>query len=110
MPLPKLDDTTAAEHGSRRLFAFNGGFFWQKRLRRMLSLAGYDLRLGRPKPKDLIAVWGQSPTSGRGAAVAKRTGARTLYVEDALLRSVLPGRAGQQPPIGVMYRPQGPTF
>jgi len=110
MPLPILDDTTAAEHGSRRLFAFNGGFFWQKRLRRMLSLAGYDLRLGRPKPEDLIAVWGQSPTSGRGAAMAKRTGAGTLYVEDALLRSVLPGRAGKQPPIGLCIDHKAPHF
>ncbi|MCW9042236.1 MAG: capsular polysaccharide biosynthesis protein [Pseudopelagicola sp.] len=94
----------------RRLYAFNGGFFLQKRLRRMLSLAGYDLRLGRPKSDDSVAIWGQSPTAWRGAAVATRYETERLFVEDAFLRSLFPGRAGGQPPIGLFLDRCGPHF
>lgn len=94
---------------SRQLYVYNGGFLTRPRLRRILTLAGYDLRLGRPGPDDLIGVWGQSPTSWRGAAVARRTGAPVLRVEDAFLRSVRPGRDGD-PPLGLLLDSRGVHF
>ncbi|PSL20011.1 capsular polysaccharide biosynthesis protein [Shimia abyssi] len=100
----------AGTSSSRRLFAFNGGFYTQHRLRRILHLAGYDLRLGWPKPDDQIAIWGQSPTSGRGHIVAAKTGASPLFFEDAFLRSVRPARVSKEPPIGLFIDNQCPHF
>ena len=34
----------------RRAFHFNAGFLTQRRVRRILQLAGYDLKLGKPGP------------------------------------------------------------
>ncbi len=82
----------AAGETLRRLFAYNGGFLTQTRVRRILALSGYDIRLGKPGNGDMVGVWGQSPTSWRGIAVSTRTAAPVLRVEDAFLRSVLPGR------------------
>ncbi|SMP13593.1 capsular polysaccharide biosynthesis protein [Shimia sagamensis] len=104
------ENQAAGGDDPRRLFAFNGGFFFQKRLRRILSLAGYELRFGRPSPEDLIAIWGNSPTAHRGHAMAQKTGASQLYVEDAFLRSLFPGRIGKEPPIGLMIDTTCPHF
>ncbi|MEP5155035.1 capsular polysaccharide biosynthesis protein [Planktotalea sp.] len=90
----------------RRLFIYNGGFLKERRLRRILSLAGYDLRLGRPKAGDAIGVWGHSPTAHRGEAFAEKHGAPIVRVEDAFLRSVLPGRSGH-PPLGLTIDTKG---
>lgn len=95
--------------GTSRLFAYNGGFVTQRRLRRILTLAGYRLRLGLPKADDMVAVWGNSPTAHRGLAVAARRGAAVLRVEDALLRSLHPGRAGE-PPTGLLLDRSGVHF
>ncbi|WP_270728530.1 capsular polysaccharide biosynthesis protein [Shimia sp. Alg240-R146] len=100
----------AGDAHPRRLFAFNGGFFQQKRLRRMIALAGFDLRFGKPSADDLIAIWGQSPTSHRGATVSEHTGAERVFFEDALLRSLHPGRAAKEPPIGLMIDTKAPHF
>lgn len=104
------ENQAAGGDDPRRLFAFNGGFFFQKRLRRILSLAGYELRFGHPTADDLIAIWGNSPTAHRGHAMAEKTGASPLYVEDALLRSLFPGRAGKEPPIGLLIDNTCPHF
>ncbi|MCP4817826.1 MAG: capsular polysaccharide biosynthesis protein, partial [Shimia sp.] len=100
----------AGANDPRRLFAFNGGFFQQQRLRRIIALAGYDLSFGKPAEDDLIAIWGQSPTSHRGAAVSEHTGADCLYFEDALLRSLHPGRVSKEPPVGLMIDSKAPHF
>ncbi len=92
-----------------RLFYFNGGFFTQSRVRRILDLAGFDLTLGKPGADDLVAVWGKSPTSGRGEAVSGATGSPLLYVEDAFLRSIKPGRSGE-PPLGLTIDRLRPYF
>ena len=93
----------------RRAFFFNGGFLRQRRVRRILALAGVDLRLGWPGDGDLVAVWGRSPYAARGERVAARTGADLLRIEDAFLRSVLPGRSGA-PPLGLLIDRQGVHF
>ncbi len=96
--------------GARQpLYVYNGGFLTQGRVRRILDLAGYDIRLGAPGEGDMVGVWGQSPTSGRGEAVAARSGAPILRVEDAFLRSVRPGRAGD-PPLGLLLDRSGVHF
>ncbi|RSK34789.1 capsular polysaccharide biosynthesis protein [Rhodovulum iodosum] len=82
----------------------------QPRLRRILALAGYRLRLGLPGPDDWVAVWGATPVAARGRAVAARRGAGLLCVEDAFLRSVRPGRRGGGAPLGLMLDTGGVHF
>jgi len=94
---------------SRRAFYFNGGFLTNARVRRILKLAGHDLRLGKPGPRDDILVWGHSPYAARGEAAAKATGAHILRVEDAFLRSLHPGRDGE-PPLGLTVDRRGAWF
>ena len=94
----------------RRLFYRNGGFATQKRLRRILSLAGHELCLtGAPQPGDGVVVWGRSPTAHRGEALAQRHSLPLVRVEDAFLRSLRPGRAGDAP-IGLLIDPNGVHF
>ncbi|WP_122074241.1 capsular polysaccharide biosynthesis protein [Pseudophaeobacter sp. EL27] len=100
--------TKAGSQGSR-LFVYNGGFVTQTRLRRILDLAGYKVRLGLPRQDDLVAVWGNSPTAHRGRAVAAKYSAELLRVEDAFLRSIHPGRAGE-PPLGLLLDRKGVHF
>ena len=63
-PLPHPDETKTGSQRSR-LFVYNGGFLTQPRVRRILDLAGYDIRLGLPKEGDLVGIWGDSPTAHR---------------------------------------------
>ena len=102
-------EKAAVKETSRRLYVYNGGFLTKKRIRRILTLSGYDISLGKPSPDDLIGVWGQSPTSWRGEAISERTAAPVLRVEDAFLRSVLPGRDGE-PPLGLHIDSRGVHF
>ncbi|KMW58341.1 Capsular polysaccharide biosynthesis/export periplasmic protein WcbA [Candidatus Rhodobacter oscarellae] len=97
------------EAPSRRLFVYNGGFLTQRRVRRILSLAGWDIRLGLPRAGDWVGVWGNSPTAHRGERIAARRAAPLLRIEDAFLRSVLPGRAGA-PPLGLLLDQTGVHF
>ncbi len=89
--------TPVMSKDSRRVFYFNAGFLQQKRVRRILSLKGYDLKLGYPNNEDLIAVWGRSPYAHRGEQVAQKAGAGLIRIEDAFLRSIHPGRSGEAP-------------
>ncbi len=104
-------DTREAAAGSapRRLYVYNGGFLTQPRIRRILSLAGWEVRIGIPKDGDHVGTWGKSPTSGRGETVANRRNAPVIRVEDAFLRSVLPGRSGE-PPLGLLIDDMGVHF
>ena len=102
-------ENTAAGAIPRRLFYYNTGFLTQPRLRRILTLAGHDLRLGLPAPGDGVVVWGRSPYSHRGEAIAARRSAPLIRIEDAFLRSIRPGRMGD-PPIGLLIDPIGVHF
>lgn len=99
----------AAGEPPRRLRYFNAGFLKQRRVRRIMELAGHELRLGKPAEGDGVAVWGHSPYAGRGEAVAEATSAPLVRVEDAFLRSVHPGRDGE-PPLGLVIDPVGMHF
>ena len=103
-------DTAHQAGGQRsRLFIYNGGVLWNRRLRRILNLAGYDLRIGLPQSGDCVGVWGKGPTSHRGEAVATRRSVPIVRIEDAFLRSLHPGRTGE-PPIGLQIDRSGIHF
>jgi capsular polysaccharide export protein len=93
----------------RRGYHFNAGFLTNARVRRILQASGHDLKLGKPGPDDDVLVWGHSPYAPRGEAAAKATGATLVRVEDAFLRSLHPGRAGD-PPLGLVIDRQGTYF
>lgn len=105
----KNKPSNAAETSLRRLYVYNGGFLTQKRIRRILALAGYDICVGAPKDKDAIGVWGNSPTSHRGEKVSDLTDTPIVRVEDSFLRSVRTGRDGD-PPIGLNIDKNGVHF
>ncbi len=100
---------TAAGSERRRLFVYNGGFLTQRRVRRILGLAGYDIRVGLPKDGDMVGVWGNSPTAHRGLNIAEKYDAPMLRVEDAFLRSLHPGRGGEAP-LGLLLDRNGVHF
>ncbi|MBD3662528.1 capsular polysaccharide biosynthesis protein [Sulfitobacter sp. TSTF-M16] len=107
---PEIYDTPAAgPEKVRRLFTYNGGFLTQRRVRRILQLAGYSLHLGMPKIGDAVAVWGNSPTAHRGLKVAAQREVPVVRVEDAFLRSLHPGRSGA-PPLGLLIDHRGVHF
>ena len=102
----------AAPEQVLRLLYFNAGFLQQKRLRAILFAAGYDLAFGpitRPRAGDAVVVWGKSPTAHRGEAFAARHGLPVWRVEDAFVRSINLGRAGD-PPLGLLIDPVGVHF
>ncbi|WP_341212225.1 capsular polysaccharide biosynthesis protein [uncultured Limimaricola sp.] len=78
-------------------------------MRARLRGAGYAVRSGLPGPDEFVGVWGASPTAWRGTSIAERRGARIVRIEDAFLRSVLPGRAGA-PPLGLLIDHAGAHF
>ncbi|MBE9639421.1 capsular polysaccharide biosynthesis protein [Salipiger pacificus] len=78
-------------------------------MRRILSLAGWKISLGRPSADDHVGVWGQSPYAARAEAMAARHGAPLLRIEDAFLRSLNPGRKGE-PPLGLLLDHSGVHF
>ncbi|WP_415921847.1 capsular polysaccharide biosynthesis protein [Tateyamaria sp. SN6-1] len=103
------DIPAAGPARARRLFVYNGGFLTQRRVRRILDLAGYRVRVGRPTPDDLIGVWGNAGTAHRGLAVAERRQVPVVRIEDAFLRSLFPGRSGS-PPLGLLIDHKGLHF
>lgn len=93
----------------RRLCHQNLSFLTNRRLHRILTLAGHDLRFGLPGAGDGVLVWGRSPTATRGERIAARRHVPLLRVEDAFLRSIHPGRRGE-PPLGLILDPLGVHF
>ncbi len=97
------------QNARKNLYVYNGGFLTEGRVRRILDLAGYDIRLGTPRGDDLVGVWGNSPTAPRGEAVAAQRKAGIVRVEDSFLRSVKLGRDGD-PAIGLNIDMRGVHF
>ncbi len=104
-----LQDLQMTDEKRSQLYVYNGGFLTEGRVRRILDLAGYDIRLGAPGEGDLVGVWGNSPTAPRGEAVAAHKGAKIVRVEDSFLRSVKLGRDGDDP-IGLNIDHHGVHF
>ena len=103
----------AAAHPARRLFVYNGGFLTQRRVRRILNLAGWRVSLGLPQDGaqdgECVGVWGNSPTAHRGQKIAQNRKAKLVCVEDAFLRSLFPGRSGGAP-LGLLIDERGNHF
>jgi capsular polysaccharide export protein len=107
---PETYNTPAAgPEKDRRLFVYNGGFLTQKRVRRILQLSGHSIHLGLPRAGDAVAVWGNSPTAHRGLAIAVKRDVPVVRIEDAMLRSLFPGREGE-PPLGLLIDRKGVHF
>lgn len=105
-----MTDELAPPPKGRRLCIYNGGFLTQGRLKRILSLAGWDVSVGVPGEDDFVGVWGRTPTAWRGEAVAGWRDAPVLTVEDAFLRSVHPGRVRGEAPMGLCLDQAGVHF
>ncbi|SFG15245.1 capsular polysaccharide export protein [Palleronia marisminoris] len=90
------------------LRVYSAGFL-NRRLRRILTLAGWRVTTGRPRDGDAVGVWGRSPYAHRGEAVAARTAAPLVRIEDAFLRSLMPGRSGEAP-LGLLIDRAGVHF
>ncbi|MEP2262945.1 MAG: capsular polysaccharide biosynthesis protein, partial [Paracoccaceae bacterium] len=73
-------------------------------------LSGWDVALGVPGEDDFVGIWGRTPRSWRGEAVAEWANAPILTVEDAFLRSVHPGRVRSEDPIGICLDKTGVHF
>jgi capsular polysaccharide export protein len=97
------------QRARKNLYVYNGGFLTEGRVRRILDLSGYHIRLGTPSEDDLVGVWGQSPTAPRGEAVAAHKNANIVRVEDSFLRSVGLGRDGD-PALGLNIDRRGVHF
>ncbi len=98
--------STAAGSSPRRLCHLNLGFLRDRRLARIAELAGLPLHFGCPQPGDAVLVWGHSPVSPRGEALARWCRVPLWRAEDAFLRSVKPGRAGGTR-LGLLFDPTG---
>ncbi|HMS93921.1 MAG TPA: capsular polysaccharide biosynthesis protein [Tabrizicola sp.] len=94
----------------QRLWHQNLSLLRNRRLHRILALAGHELCFGLPRPGDGVLVWGRSPTAWRGEALARRHGLPLIRVEDAFLRSLHPGRARGEAPLGLLVDPIGVHF
>lgn len=105
-----MDEHADVTGAPRRLWHQNLSLLRDQRLARMLTLAGHELRFGLPKPGDGVLVWGRSPTAWRGEALARRHNLPLIRVEDAFLRSLHPGRAKGEAPLGLMIDPVGIHF
>ncbi len=97
--MPDILQATGRENA--RLFVYDSKFLTQPKLRRILSLAGYKIRLGLPGSHDLVAFLGNSPTAHRGQSIAAKRNVGALRIEDAFLGALHPLHAGE-PPMGLL--------
>lgn len=99
-----------AQTAQEPVHAYTGGFLGPsaqaRRIRRILALAGHPVRLALPGPDGHVAVWGHATHAARGERIAARQGASLIRLEDAFLRSLFPGRAGE-PTLGLLIDRQG---
>lgn len=91
-----------------RLRVYAGGLL-ASRVRRILTLAGWNVATGWPRADDAVGVWGHSPRAWRGERIAAATDRPLVRIEDAFLRSLHPGRLGE-PPLGLLIDPLGVHF
>ena len=99
-----------AQTAPEPVHAYTGGFLGPsaqaRRIRRILALAGHPVRLGLPGRDGHVAVWGHAAHAARGERIAAHRGANLIRLEDAFLRSLFPGRAGE-PTLGLLIDRQG---
>jgi len=92
------------------LHVYFGGFLTSGRIRRILELAGYDVRVGLPlRGRGQVGVWGRTPRARRGMWISRQRSGALVTVEDSFLRSVKSGRTGEAP-VGLIIDRQGAYF
>ncbi len=76
----------------QKLAVYTLGFLQVPYIRKALRIAGWKVSPGPLTRKAAaVAVWGRKPRARRGIKAAARRGLPLLSLEDAFLRSVLPG-------------------
>ena len=108
--MARQNKSDAGARKPRRLCVYNSGFLTKTRIKRILELSGWQVSLGRPAQEDWVGIWGAAPSAARGQKIAKSQSANILRVEDAFLRSLHPGRVGNEPPLGLTLDKTGLHF
>lgn len=76
----------------QKLAVYTLGFLQVPYIRKILRISGWKVSAGPLAFKaSAVGVWGRKPLSKRGIKAAGRRGLLLLSIEDAFLRSVLPG-------------------
>ena len=76
----------------QKLAVYTLGFLQVPYIRKILRISGWKVSAGPLAfGASAVGVWGRKPLSKRGIKAASRRGLPLLSVEDAFLRSVLPG-------------------
>jgi len=76
----------------QKLAVYTLGFLQVPYIRKILRLSGWNVSAGPIALRAAaVGVWGRKPLSRRGIKAANRRGLPILSIEDAFLRSVLPG-------------------
>ncbi len=76
----------------QKLAVYTLGFLQVPYIRKMLRISGWKVNAGPVAiGAKAVGVWGRKPLARRGFKAAARRGLPVLSVEDAFLRSVLPG-------------------
>lgn len=76
----------------QKLAVYTLGFLQVPYIRKMLRISGWNVSVGPLAFRAAaVGVWGRKPLSKRGIKAADRRGLPLLSIEDAFLRSVLPG-------------------
>lgn len=65
--------------------------------------------MGLPGREGRVVVWGHAQHAARGERIAAQQGAHLIRLEDAFLRSLYPGRAGE-PTLGLLIDHQGAHY
>jgi capsular polysaccharide export protein len=117
MTATDLPSAAGAELPRRLLVAPQASGLWLPgRVRRILHLAGLSPCPALPGLRgDAVGVWGHSTLAPLGEALAKARNLPLVRLEDAFLRSILPGRAerrhdqwrGRVGPLGLMIDRSG---
>ncbi|MEX0970655.1 MAG: capsular polysaccharide biosynthesis protein [Paracoccaceae bacterium] len=104
-----MDDTGGAGNRPKRLGVYSFGMLSLASTRQILRLAGWQLCYAPlARRLDALGVWGRKPSGLRAMAKSAMHGQVLVSVEDAPLRSVLPGR--KSPPLGLTIDPVGVHF
>ncbi|MEO0343226.1 MAG: capsular polysaccharide biosynthesis protein [Pseudomonadota bacterium] len=93
-----------------KLFVYGFGLIAQPRVRAVLRVLGYRLRIGLPLgATDKVLAWGRKSAARRSKRVARIFGKDLVTIEDAFLRSVRTGREGE-PALGLIVDHEGIYF
>lgn len=94
--------------GTRRLGLVSLGLLADRRIRRLLALAGWEA-VPALRPCAAIGAWGRGRSSARAAALARARRLPLVTIEEPFLRGLHPGGSGT-PPCGLLLDEIGVHF